>query len=129
MKRFNQDARQTELFNEAGAFFAFSNRQLDEQKKEGITYINLGSGLICNELTAAKLMQDLENVFNDKIAWELANNTKKEIIWYELSNHECQITGDYSYVVDLLKPYGITKEEIKAEWSYYFDYCIEHDYF
>lgn len=121
MKRFNQDARQTELFNEADAFFAFSNWQLDKRKKEGVNYINLGSGLICNELTAAKLIQDLENVFSDKIAWELANNTKKEIIWYELGNYECQITGDYSEVVELLKPYGITKEEIKAEWPDYFN--------
>lgn len=28
----------TELFKEKGVFFAFSQEQFDEQKKEGITY-------------------------------------------------------------------------------------------
>ncbi|WP_444823022.1 DUF7659 family protein, partial [Vibrio parahaemolyticus] len=33
---------QTALFDELGAFFAFSNKQFDEAKKKGIEYVSLG---------------------------------------------------------------------------------------
>ena len=38
---------QTELFNNTGAFFAFSDTQFDEKKKNGVKYAHLGAGLIC----------------------------------------------------------------------------------
>ena len=37
--------------------------------------------------------------------------------------------NDISYCVDALKDYGITKKQIMSEWSDYFNYCVEMDYF
>jgi hypothetical protein len=41
------EAAQTKLFNETGTFFAFSNKQYDDQAKAGIEYASLGAGIIC----------------------------------------------------------------------------------
>lgn len=36
----------SELLDKTGSFFAFSNKQFCEKKKEGIKYVNIGAGLI-----------------------------------------------------------------------------------
>ena len=54
---------------------------------------------------------------------------KKELIQYELGNHEAQITGDISDTVDALEGYGITREEVQAEYKEYFQKCIDNDWF
>ena len=41
------EEKTSKLLDETGAFFAFSNKQLDEGKKDGITYCSMGHGLIC----------------------------------------------------------------------------------
>ena len=41
--------RQTKLFNDTGAFFAFSMDQFNESKKDNTKYINCGAGLICEK--------------------------------------------------------------------------------
>ena len=115
MKRFDTDARITEILNAAGAFFAFNRQQFEDQKQEGSTYESIRFGLICPEGYGQSLLANLDSATSEKIQWELANNTKKDIIWYQLANHECQITCDYSEVVELLAAYGITKDEIKVE--------------
>jgi hypothetical protein len=129
MKRFNHDAAMDKVMAERGAFFAFSNSQLDAAKAHGIEYVSLGHGLIAPKDQAASLVDDFQRIHDEKIAWELANNTRKDIIWYELGNHECQIAGGWQTIVELLEPYGITADEIKAEWPAYFDHCVKHDYF
>ena len=129
MNRFNTDARHTEILNENGAFFAFSQSQLNEAKVEGVEYEHLFAGLICPKDNSKKLMDQLDSLFDQATAWELENNTKKEIIWHELANHECQIVGSYQEGYEAVKHYGITKEEVKAEWGAYYDHCVEHDYF
>ncbi|WP_456303359.1 DUF7659 family protein, partial [Vibrio lentus] len=48
--------------NEAGAFFAFSNKQFDEAKKEGVKYASLGMGLICPVDNAKQLMTRLDSI-------------------------------------------------------------------
>lgn len=129
MKRFNTDAVLNSALQSNGAFFAFSKSQFEEQKQEGINYISIGHGMVCPSENIDKLIHEMENISKNRISWELENNTKKEIIWYELANHECQIVGNYSEVVELLTEYGITREEIAAEWGDYFQHCIDNDYF
>lgn len=129
MKRFDTNEMTTEALARAGAFFAFSNEQFDAEAKDGVEYVSLGSGLICPRDTAAQLFADLDVINQEKIKWEIEQNGKKDIIWYELGNHECQIGMDYSNVVDKLKPYGITEDDIKAEWRDYFQMCVDNDYF
>lgn len=42
LSHYIQDA-QTALFNKTGAFFAFSQEQFNDAKKDGITYVALGA--------------------------------------------------------------------------------------
>ena len=127
MKIYNLDEQLSEIFNQYGAFYAFSDRQLDELKKEGVKYVNAGAGLICPKENTKLLFDAIEKITNGKIAWELANNTKKNIIWYQLANHECQISYDFENVAKLLKEYGITRTEIATEWKPYLDHCVKED--
>ena len=129
MNRFNTDSAQSQVFDKNGAFFAFSNKQFDEAKKEDIKYMSLGGGLIVPEINAETLVKELDSICNKKIKFELANNSIKDLIWYELANHECQISCDYGSVVSLLAPYGITEDMIKAEYDDYYQNCIDNDYF
>lgn len=129
MKHYNVDDELTKIFNQYGAFYAFSDKQFNGAKKEGVTYSSMGVGLICPKENTRLLYDAIEIAVNGAIAWELANNTKKEIIWYQLSNHECQISCDYTDVIGLLGDYGITAEEIKAEWKPYYNHCVENDLF
>jgi len=105
---------QTELFSRIGAFFAFSNKQFDEQKKEGVKYTQLGCGLICPVGTATELMDELDKINEAGIKQDLEENGREGIIRRELENHECYYTGDTSACVDRLKDYGITREEIRV---------------
>lgn len=43
-----------------GGFFAFSNTQFDEQKKEGIEYVNVGQGLVIPKDKVEELKQFLK---------------------------------------------------------------------
>ena len=121
--------KQTEAFTKHGAFFAFSNKQLDEHKVENVKYTSLGAGLIAPVDNAAALTKDLKEIYQTANKQDIADNGIKEIIWRELANHECQITYDYSEVTDKLQDYGITESQIKSEWPAYFNHCVDNDYF
>lgn len=50
---------QTKAFEKAGAFFAFSNSQFDEKKKDGVKYVDMGAGLICPKENMVTLAREL----------------------------------------------------------------------
>ena len=102
----------TKAFEEAGAFFAFSNKQFSERQKEGVEYASLGAGLICPKDKCAWLLQEMEKITDKGIAKDLKENGKEAIIKRELANHECYYTGDPQDCVDKLEYYPITEEEI-----------------
>ena len=123
MKRFDTNSAFNVLLDEGGAFFAFGQSQFEEKKQKGIKYVALNSGLICPKDRADALVED------ERVKWELQNNSKEDIIWYELGNDETQISGDTSSAVDSLKAYGFSEEEVKVEYKAYFKYCCEEDMF
>lgn len=129
MKKFNTDEALSQTWDKHGGFFAFSEKQFKEHEKPGVTYNNVGYGLICPEDNVDALFKEMDTIHQQKIEWELANNTKRDIIWYELANHECQITRSYDSIVELMAGYGITREEIAGVWPAYWAHCVEHDYF
>ncbi|WP_017083848.1 DUF7659 family protein [Vibrio splendidus] len=67
-------AKQTQAFNEAGAFFAFSTKQFDEAKKEGVKYASLGMGLICPVDKAKQLMTRLDSIAQEGIVEDIEEN-------------------------------------------------------
>ncbi|EDK30745.1 hypothetical protein VSWAT3_25719 [Vibrionales bacterium SWAT-3] len=111
LSHYIQD-KQTQAFNEAGAFFAFSTKQFDEAKKEGVKYASLGMGLICPVDNAKQLMTSLDSIAQEGIAEDIEENGKKSIIRRELFNHECFYTNDICDCVEKLEGYGISYDEV-----------------
>jgi hypothetical protein len=123
------EARTTELLNSTGAFFAFGQKQMDEQKVEGITYTSMGGGLVVPIVNAAEFADRFKTIVSESIAQDIAENGKPAIIRRELANHEAQITSDISDTVEALEGYGISEEEVQAQWGAFFQDCIDNDYF
>jgi len=115
------EAAMTKAIDEAGAFFAFSNQQFNEQKKEGVKYVSMRMGLICPKANADKLAAAITRAGDEGRAADLAENGKQGIIHRELGNHEACIRKDITDTVDALAGYGITKEEVQAEFCPYLD--------
>lgn len=111
LSHYIQD-KQTQAFNEAGAFFAFSTKQFDEAKKEGVKYASLGMGLICPVDNAEQLMTRLDSIAQEGIAEDIEENGKKAIIRRELFNHECFYTNDICDCVEKLEGYGMSYDEV-----------------
>lgn len=105
---------QTRTMEQFGAFFAFSNKQLDEKRVEGVEYCSMGGGLIAPVDNADELYQALNRVIAEGRAADLAENGKRKIIERELNNHECYYTGSIRVAVESLEPYGITEDEVRA---------------
>jgi hypothetical protein len=125
-------AAQTKLFNETLAFFAFSQSQFNEAIEghpAGTKYVAVSAGMICPKQNVETLVSGLNSINAQGVKQDLAENGKAKIIQRELSNYECQISGDYSEVVEILEDYGITKEEVAAGYTEFFEYCCEHDMF
>ena len=105
--------KQTELFEKTGAFFAFSNKQVDEGRN-GVPnedLIHMGAGLICPKVNKEELRQGLIDIN----AWGIEEDMKQgklNVILRELGNYECWFTGDPTECIEALDDYPITKEEI-----------------
>jgi len=104
--------KQTLAFNRADAFFAFSDKQFEEAKKEGIKYVSLGAGLICNSTKAKTLTQELDTIYTEAIQEDVQDNGMRSVIDRELANHEAYYTRDIESTVEALKDYPCTIEEI-----------------
>jgi len=120
---------QTKAFDDNGAFFSFGQKQFDEKKQEGVKYAHLGSGLICPSENAQTLIDQLDTIHTTAIKQDIAENGVKNIIHRELANHETQITLNFTDTIEALEDYGITAEQIKAEWKEYYDECVANDWF
>lgn len=108
---------QTRIFNENGAFFAFGNAQFEERRKEGVTYTQLGSGLIVPVENAEKVSDALEVCLKNGIESDIAENGIDGVIRRELNNHECFYDGDLSRCVEALEGYNISLEQIVSVYN------------
>ena len=129
MKYFNMDEKINDLLAENGAFFAFTEQQYNDEALPGVEYKRLYAGMICPSHNVKTVMFGLDSLSDEKIQYELSNNTVKAMVWDALANYECQITGNYGDAMEALKVYGISETDIKAEWPGYYQNCIDNDYF
>jgi len=118
------EEKQSALFNEVGSFFAFSNKQMEESKKENIIYVNMGSGLICPKDKAAYLSKQLDSIYIEAIKQDILENGIDNIIERELHNHEAGYTMEIDATFEALQDYGVTKAEVinkfnSIDWSKY----------
>ena len=131
MKNLNDyiDSAISSILKENGAFFAFSNKQYNNQRVEGTTYINLGSGLIAPKNNAKILLEQFDSAMQVGIMQYVEENGVKNIIWRELANYECQIVNNCEDAVRALKEYPISKDDILIEFKAYMQHCIDNDLF
>jgi len=111
------------------AFFAFSQKQLDAKTNNNFKYCSLGAGLIAPTVFADKLVTSLTQIGKDSVKRLKSTHSDRDIIWYELGNHEAQITMDISDTVDAVEMYGITRDQVSKVYQEYFKYCVEEDLF
>jgi hypothetical protein len=107
-----------DLCHRTGLFWAFSNKQFEEGKKENPIaenekYMSIGMG----GYLPSKNIDDWINGMKEIEEWEKEEIKKvesEEAILYELNNYECFYTGEIEPALDALLPLGYTKEQIKG---------------
>ena len=103
---------QTAVLEKYGVFFAFSDQQFAENKKEGIKYVHVAAGMIVQKDNVEAVLKALKKVTKDGIALDIKENGHEAIIKRELNNYECHYTNDIDIVVKVLKSYGITYDQV-----------------
>jgi len=111
------EQQQTAAFERYGAFFAFSDKQLEEKRQEGIKYVSLFSGLIVPKTHADQLLEELKQITDNYIKRDIEENGKTAIIERELANHEAGYTYSIDDTVTALESYGITAVEVQAVFN------------
>jgi len=116
------DSEFTKLLEKYNGFFAFSNKQFDEAKKEGHKYISLDGGLLLgrpidSELTgqqwADKFFEELEVINKESARLDIEEYGLQRVIQYELDNHETSYTGDITRAFEALEKYGVTIDQVR----------------
>jgi hypothetical protein len=128
LRDYSQE-KQTQLFKQTNTFFAFSKKQFEEGKKESITYVSLGAGMLCDKTQVKTLTDGLHAINEEAIKQDIKENGIKNIIWREFANYECQLGMDYTDASNALADYPITDEQINEQWKPFFDNCVKNDYF
>ena len=108
-----QEAKQTKLFNQTGAFFAFSTDQFNETKQPDTKYVNCKYGLMCPKGQVKILLDGLTKAHQEAIKEDIADNGINAIIKRELYNYECFYSGDISDAVSTLKAYDVTEDQVQ----------------
>lgn len=115
----------TKLLEQYDGFFAFSNSQYAEKAKEGVIYVNCGSGLVCPKENAKALIAGLVENGKNAVQKDIAENGKEAIIKRELANYEAYYTGDIEDTCDALRVYGFTEDEINEVFVKESAKCID----
>ena len=111
------EAGQTEILKKHKAFFAFSNKQVDERKQEGVEYTYLGNNLFCPTNNAQQLFKEISENFDKAIEQDKTDHTKDQIILRELNNYESFLIMDMSNAVQALNPYGYSIKDIQKVYN------------
>jgi len=129
------DDNYSKLLKEVGAFYAFNKKQFEESKKENVKYINMKSGLLCPKSKVEYFINKSYTLFQEALESDYKDNGEDAIIEREFFNHECQISMDYTNVMEVLKPYMdkypdiFTMEVIRKIFSECHTKAVENDWF
>jgi hypothetical protein len=102
----------SQLFQRLGAFYAFGNRQFEEQRVKDTKYTSLGMGLICPTENCDELRESMSSLVQNAIAARIKEYGLEAIIRYELSNYESYYTGCIDNAFEALQAYGAKREEV-----------------
>ena len=136
MKYLSQytEQAQSEAFTRHGAFFAFSDKQFDEVAVKGVTYVNVGGGLLSPKENAKKLIEDINKAQVAGIKADVEDNGAEGILHREFFNYETQImdNGDYDDEAKRYQkhfPEAFTDELIKRVKAECWEEAIKDDLF
>ncbi len=107
------------LFTNCGVFWAFSNKQFEENKtplQEGEKYVSIGGGGYIPKHNVEALIagaKEIDETFKAQIA---ENKAREQHILYELNNHEAYYTGTINSTLDALGD-DYTAEEVQAVYK------------
>ena len=108
------EEKQTALFEKTRTIFAFSQKQFEEQRKDNVTYVNLGQGMLTEEPNVEEVINELDKIYKDCIKQDIEENGKEKIILRELENHEAFYVSNTEDTERKLEDYEcISKEDIK----------------
>lgn len=112
------EKRIEQMLNDKGAFFAFSQSQFDEQKKEGVTYVRLGLGLLCPKENSVNIIDEVEEIYAQGRKADIEENGLEAIIIRELSNYEAWYTHDPTEAIEALSCYeGISSDLVQKVFN------------
>tara|TARA_R110000737_G_scaffold239069_2_gene251103 strand:- start:1013 stop:1396 length:384 start_codon:yes stop_codon:yes gene_type:complete len=104
---------QTDLFNKTGTFFAFSNKQYEEQAKTGKKYVDMGGGMVTPTEYVKEVIETLHTIYQKSMDQDIKENGIEAIIKRELENYEAYYTNDLEPVTEALEDYpNITQKDI-----------------
>jgi len=98
--------KQTKLFNDLWIFFAFGDKQFNEQKKEWVVYASLWSWMIIPKDNVSLFLDKHSKIIEEWIQQDIKENWIEKIIERELINHEAYYTCNIEDTVDALKEYN-----------------------
>jgi hypothetical protein len=119
VQQLNQEREtaQTELFKQVRLFWAFSNQQLEEGKKqinyqEGEKLVHIGGGGYIPKSNVDTFLNGLETINKAYKEGVKQNKLRPKLIAYQLANHECYYTGDIQPALMALGN-DFTEEEVR----------------
>lgn len=130
------ETKTSALLDKHGAFFAFSNKQIDEgleeNKAKGFSadkadYCQVSGGMILPKSNVGAFSAEYDAMMSAAREEYLNTYTKAQIIGYELSNHEAGYTGDISDTVDAVAHLGFAREDVLEVYSTWYE--ENKDYF
>lgn len=109
-----------DLFRECAVFWAFSKEQFHANKtplRDGEKYVSIGAGGFLPKGNAGKLKEGMERIQQEYNAAVKANRKlRRDLIAYELRNHEAHYTGDITDTMEALGE-GFTAKEVRKVYD------------
>jgi hypothetical protein len=102
------------LFTECQVFWAFSQKQFDENKTpllDGEKYVEIGAGGYMPKSNVDKLIAGMKKINNDFKQAMQDDEARKAHIKYQLNNHEAYYTHSIESTLDALGE-DFTREEV-----------------
>ena len=129
--KYLEDYNKNEINNiikKNGGFFAFNNDQFNKNKKDGVKYCRLYSGLIVPKNKVDYILKKIDKATKKAIKQDINDNGIKKIVFRDCSNLELQFNYDgLNEIISYLKDYNFNKKDIKKYYDQYIKYCIKND--
>lgn len=109
--------KQSAMFERLGIFFAFGQKQFDEQKQEGVEYVGRYGWMCIPKENVEKFKEEHEKIVMEWIQQDIKENWIEKIIERELINHEAYYTGDIEDTIDALSSYDVSYEQVKKVYK------------